>query len=493
MTNVCISIIASTIIDTIKELKEAEKIVDLIEIRIDFITDLNNDSLKQLLDKKSKKVIITCRSKYEEGQFEGSEIKRIGLLKKAIEFGADFIDIEDNTNTQIIKEILQNKNKTKIILSHHYHNDTPTLKILEEKYNFMNLLNPDFIKIVTKAKAINDCFSVFKLLKGKNNLISFCMGIRGSISRVLAPKYGSYITYVSLKKGKESASGQISIAEIENNYNISKINLNTKILGVIGTHAENSKSKYMHNANFKTKNLNYIYVPFKVRKSELNKFMINFRDFNFSGAAVTVPHKETIINFIDKLDETAKIIGATNTLVNNNNCIVGSNTDYFGAITALKKVTSLNKKKILVIGAGGAARALLFGLNKENASIMIVNRTYEHAQKLGDEFNTNYDKFENIKIHIKNSDIIINTTNVGMSPNDDKCIISKEIMPKNKILMDMVYNPINTLLIKRAKENNCTVITGDKMLAYQAIQQFKTWTNIEPDFKLMQEVLLKNL
>lgn len=491
---VCIPITAKTAEEAILDLKEAEKFADLAELRIDYIKNIDEKKIKILLEKRNKKSIVTCRPKSLCGNFEGNDEERLNLLKKAIEFNAGFIDIEFESNKEEIKNIVKNKKNSKVIVSYHNLNETPQLNELQKKYEEIKKLSPDLIKIATTANSINDNFIIFDLLKGKNNLIAFCMGIRGQISRILAPKYGSRMTFASLKEGKESASGQISIEEMKNVYNIGSINKDTQPIGVIGCFAENSMSKYMHNACFKEKNLNFVYMPLKVAENELKKFMQNFRKFNFRGASVTIPNKLEVMDYIDEVDEIAKSVGAVNILSNNNGKIIGSNSDCYGAIEALKEKTSLKNKKALVIGAGGGARAIIYGLKKENAvAITITNRTLDKAKSLADEFNIKYGKIENIKELIKNSEIIINTTSVGMNPNPDESIIKEGDLIEGKIVMDIVYKPIETKMIKIARKAKCIAITGDRMLAYQALKPFKMWTGHDADFNMMENALLKQI
>ena len=491
-TEICIPITAKTIDEAIIELKEAEKLVDLIELRIDYIKDIDKNKLNKLLENRNKKVIVTCISKDSNGNFEGNEEDRIDLLKSAIELNSDFIDIEIDVDKNAIKSIIDNKNKTKIIVSYHNFKETPDSEELNKIYNEIKKLNPDLIKIVTNANSINDNFRIFNLLSGKNELIAFCMGLRGQISRILAPKYGSKITFASLKENKESAVGQISIEEMKNVYNIDMINNETKVLGVVGEFAENSMSKYMHNAAFKENNLNFVYMPFKVRKEELKEFIKNLREFDFKGSSITIPHKVNITKCIDEIDETAKKIGAVNTIVNKNGKLIGFNTDYYGAVQASKEKTQLSNKKILVIGAGGGARAVIYGLKKENAQITITNRTISKAESLAKEFDIKFEGIKNMKKLIENKDIIINTTSVGMNPNINESIIKEDEFSEGKLVMDIVYKPINTKLTGLAKKANCNVITGDRMLIYQAMKQFSLWTDKEPDFNLMELSLTKH-
>ena len=492
-TEVCIPITAETAEEAIKDMKQAEKLADLVELRIDFIKSIDENKLEKLLKNKKKKVIVTCRPKSLCGNFDGNEKSRINLLKGAVELNADCIDIEIESSNKDIKNIVGNKKNTKIILSHHNLKETPSLKELNSKYNEIKKLSPDLIKIVTNANSINDNFTIFELLKGKNDLIAFCMGIRGQISRILAPKYGSRMTFASLKKGKESAPGQITIEEMKNVYNIGLVNNETKVVGVIGEFAENSMSKYMHNANFRQKKLNFVYMPLKAKKEELREFINNLRKFSFAGASVTIPHKVEVMKHVDKIDETAKQIGAVNTVVNSSGKLIGYNTDYYGAVEALKEKIKLKGKKALVVGAGGGARAVVYGLKKENAGITITNRTTENAKILAKEFKVKFDGMENIKRLVKNNEIIINTTSVGMAPNANESIINGNSLRKGKIVMDIVYKPTETKLIRLARKSKCSVITGDRMLIYQAIGQFRLWTGQEPNFKSMESALKKQI
>jgi len=488
---ICIPITADTIEEALGNLKKAEGKGDLIELRLDFIKDIDEGKVEELLKNKIKEVIVTCRPKSENGRFERSEEERILLLKKAVESGAEYVDVEFKTNKDFINSLIKNKSKPKIIISHHNFDETLPIEELENIYNEIKKLDPDLVKIVTFANSLNDNFNIFRLLEGKDDLIGFCMGIKGQISRVLAPKFNSLITFASLEKNKESADGQLTIEEMKNEYNFDLINEDTKLLGVIGEFAENSKSRHMHNKMFKEKGVNFIYHPLKLEKNELKEFMNNFRKFDFAGSAVTVPYKEKIMKYLDYTDDTTKDIGAVNTIVNDNGRLTGYNTDYFGVVEALKEKTKLNGKKVLVIGAGGAARAVVYGLRKENAEITIINRTAEKAQKLAEEFNIKADKLENIKELIGDNEIVVNATSVGMSPNLGRTIIPEDCLINNKIIMDIVYTPLRTKLIESAEKANCSTITGERMLVHQAMKQYKLWTKEKSDFEIMEKAIKK--
>jgi 3-dehydroquinate dehydratase / shikimate dehydrogenase len=489
-TKICISVAANSIKGAKADLKESEKLCDLTELRIDFIEDIDSDKLGELLSLKTKEVIVTCRSKSTGGKFTGSNEEKVKLIKQAIDNGADYVDLEIELGPEIIKGIIKNKKRAKIIVSYHNFDKTPKVEELGGIYSKIKKLNPDFVKIVSHANSINDNFEIFKLLKGKQGLISFCMGLRGEISRILAPKFESLFTFASLEGNKESAPGQVTIKEIKEVYNIELVNTETQVVGVIGEFAENSMSKYMHNFGFKQLNLNFVYVPFKIRTNELEEFVKNLRDFNFKGSSVTIPHKTRIMDFVDEVDDTAKSIGAVNTLVNKDGRLIGYNTDYYGAIEALKEKINISHQNVLIIGAGGAARAVIYGLKKENAFVTVVNRDFEKASKLADEFGVKAAKIGNLRGLIEDNHVLINATSVGMHKNEGKSIINKGDITEKKVVMDLVYNPSITKLISTAKDSGCETITGNRMLIYQAMKQFVLWTDTHPGFDLMESALM---
>jgi 3-dehydroquinate dehydratase / shikimate dehydrogenase len=486
---ICVSITANDVERCIEDIKQAEAYSDLIELRLDYVDKIDEEKLEKILGCTEKKVIVTCRNLDCGGKFSGIEDKRIMLFEKAIELGADFIDIEIESGKETINRLLSNKKTSKIIISAHFFDRFPKLGLLENKYDEIKSFNPDLIKIVPIANSINDNFKVFELLKDKSDLISFCMGIQGQMSRILSAKFGSRITYASLAKGKESAHGQIPIQDLLSTYNLSTIDEKTEVLGVIGEFAENSMSKYMHNPAFKDNKLNFVYMPFKVASHELGGLIKNIKDYGFAGCSVTVPHKIKIMNYLDKLDITAKNIGAVNTVKRSGSNLVGYNTDYYGAVNALREKVMLKGKKVLVLGAGGAARAIIYGLKNESAILTVINRTQDKAVTLAHDFEVNHDDIKNIGKLIEENDILINATSIGMNPNADTSPIDEKFLKKGLIVMDIVYNPIQTKLIRASIDAGCDVITGDKMLLYQAMRQFELWTDSEPDKKLMVKSL----
>lgn len=268
------------------------------------------------------------------------------------------------------------------------------------------------------------------------------------------------------------------------------INTKTKICCVIGNPITHSLSPSIHNAGYKFLGLNFIYTAFKIEN--LKDAVKGFKALDIKGISITLPHKVNIIPFLDAIDKKAKEIGAVNTVVNNNGILKGFNTDCDGALKALKEVTDLKNKKIIIVGAGGAAKAIAFGLKEENTNILILNRTLEKARYLAQEINAKFGSLDNLS-EIKNCDILIHTTSSGMHPNTNQSIIPQEFLHKNLVVFDVVYNPKETLLIKNAKQKRCKIVHGYKMLLYQAATQFEMFTNQKAPIGVMEKTLLEEL
>ena len=274
----------------------------------------------------------------------------------------------------------------------------------------------------------------------------------------------------------------------------------TNIVGLIGNPVEHSFSPQMHNAAFKALNLDYTYVAFDVNPADLKTAINGAKSLNIKGFNVTIPHKINVMKYLDKLDDIAKLIGAVNTIDFKD--LKGYNTDGIGAIKAIEEIDSVKNKNIVIAGAGGASRAISFYLAKYGADkITILNRNIDKAKNLANDIlNSNLiediktDSISQINNYLNDSDILINTTPVGMSPNiNDKPIASAENMHEDLIVFDAVYNPNKTVLLKEAIKANAKPVYGIKMLLYQGAESFKIWTGQNPPIDVMEDILIKTL
>lgn len=261
---------------------------------------------------------------------------------------------------------------------------------------------------------------------------------------------------------------------------------------VMGFPIKNSKSQVMQTAGFKALGIEnqFVYLPSEVKPANLKTAVEAIRDLGVKGVSVTMPYKEEVIKYIDALDDDAEEIGAVNTIVNEEGVLTGYNTDWIGAITALEKRSRLEGKRAAVLGAGGAARAIVFGLLRKNAEVKVFNRSLEKGREFSKEFDVEFAGMEDIK-EISEYDIIINATSVGMG--EEKSPIDKNLINENHLVFDIVYSPVETQLIKDARSAGAVVIYGYEMLLYQGVEQFKMFTGFEAPVREMERGLIESL
>ncbi|MCK5460269.1 shikimate dehydrogenase, partial [Candidatus Parcubacteria bacterium] len=288
--------------------------------------------------------------------------------------------------------------------------------------------------------------------------------------------HGAPWTYCSLGK-KQTASGQIELKQAK------KI----KLYGVIGNPIKHSMSPAMHAANFQSLKINAKYAAIQVKN--LKKYMEIFAARGILGINITIPHKVEVMKYLDKIDALAKKIGAVNTVKNKNGKLIGYNTDGYGALKFLReKVKSIRNKKIVILGAGGAARAIYFTLKQEKANLIILARDKASGEKIGKTLKLNN---KNLKIELGKADILINCSSVGM--NSEETLVPKEYLKKNLVVFDIVYTPIKTRMIKDAEAVGCKTVLGYKMLVYQGAESFKIWTGRKADIAVMSDIVRNHL
>lgn len=278
----------------------------------------------------------------------------------------------------------------------------------------------------------------------------------------------------------------------------------TKICGIIGDPIEHTMSPVMHNAAFKKLGLDYLYVPFRVRKEELDKAVKGIRALNIRGFNVTIPHKVTIMPMLDGLDPLAEKIGAVNTVVNDDGNLKGYNTDATGFLQALlERGVEPVGKNVVILGAGGAARAIAYILAKREAHLTILNRQLEldWAEELAQHIAKDFEievgvmelGFENLATALARADILVNATSVGMSPNSEETPAPAQLLKPDLVVFDIVYNPMKTRLLKDAEAAGARTIGGVEMLVGQGTLAFEKWTGRQAPLDLMREEAIKAL
>ncbi len=485
---ICVPIVSQTMQLALDDIGAAEPLADIIELRVDLISQAD---IPRLLKATTKPCIVTNRTKTEGGQFKGSEKERIQILQHAIEAGADHIDIEASTPKELLRSVLNSKGNTRTILS--FHNFTNTPDDLAPLYDIMCEMPADVIKIVTYAQDINDNLKVFKILnrarKEEKKLIALCMGEKGEISRILSPLYGGFLTFGSLESGKESAPGQITATDLKHVYQVDRPRKNFKVYGVIGNPVSKSMGYLVHNRAFQEIGSPHIYVPFLVDNAA--KFFRAFEPY-FDGLSITMPFKEEMAPLLDEIDETAQKIGAANTVVRNGSNWKGHNTDCVGALLALEEHVELKDKNVLIIGAGGTAKAIGYGVIQKGAKLTVTyNTNKERGELLAKELDCEVMSardIENLAL-----DVLINCSPVGMSPNVDQTPVSSRFLKKGITVFDSVYNPPETKLIREAKEAGCTAVSGIELFINQAAAQFQLWTGTKAPKEAMRRIILEKI
>jgi shikimate dehydrogenase len=276
----------------------------------------------------------------------------------------------------------------------------------------------------------------------------------------------------------------------------------TRVCGVIGDPIEHTLSPLMQNAAFKALKLEYVFLAFKVKSAQVEKAVDGIRALNIRGLNVTMPHKSKVMNFLDRIDLSAQIVNSVNTILNKENKLFGFNTDGVGALKALRENGVEPKgRKVLLLGAGGAARAIAYTMAKESDELTVLNRTVKQAQELAKLLEKTANKKiiagslspSEIQRNLQDSDILINATSIGMKPKADESLVATKLLRPNLAVMDIVYNPIETKLAKEAKAAGAKVVSGIEMLIYQGAASFEIWTGKSAPIEVMRQAALSQL
>jgi len=485
---------------------------EMLELRTDYLENLSLDLVKNLIaeaktaDPQLLPIIVTCRDTKQGGAIDYPDQLRIDILTEALKAGAEFIDFEYENflsaeNQERIRRALSQASKGRLILSaHNFETKFPNIIKL---HRHIQTLYPAVIpKLVYTANHINDCFEAFDLLRRTSGeRIVFCMGAAGLITRIIAKKLNSFVTFASIDEKNETAPGQMTIEQFKTIYRWDSINADTKLYGVIGSPVAHSAGPAAHNACFADIGENKLYLPLLVEggKEEFDCFLRHILTrswLGFRGFSITIPHKENALNFVKEnrgfVEPLAEKIGAVNTIIiGPDGKLFAYNTDYSAAMDAITSTlgskANLKNLPVAVIGAGGVAKAIVAGLSDAGAKITIYNRTVERGEKLAAEFNCDFgglDDLQNL-----DAKLLINCTSIGMYPDTDQSPVPKEYVKKGMAVFDTVYNPAETLLLKEAKQAGAKTIDGLSMFINQAAAQFKLFTGKNADSKIMRKTI----
>ncbi len=477
ISKVCVAIIGSTAAEMLEKATAVVKETTFLEFRLDYLEKplLALPKLKHFLtENNAVTAIATCRRTANGGKFSGNVAAEIEVLSKASAAGFHIVDVELESATVMKKGELQKLRETGValIISHH---DFEATKDLEGIYKRIVPFEPDFIKIVPTAKTLSDNVTLMRFIErmeDHTNIIGVCMGDAGIISRVLSLRAGSAFTFAAATVGEETGPGQIAARTLIETYRIDQVDAATKVYGVAGNPIRSSLSPIMMNTAFRRETVNAVYLALQANK--LNDLLKLVHDIPIQGLSVTMPLKQEIMAHLEKTDPLSAKIGACNTVLRaQDGKLYGFNTDVAGITGPLEKRMSLRDAKVLVLGAGGAARAAVFGLRDKGAEVFILNRTAETAQKLARQAGAKTMKKDALA---KTSfDAIVNATPIGMTGIKGSQILEAKDL-NTKLVFDLVYNPLETPLLRLARQKGIPIITGIEMFVQQGARQFEIFT-----------------
>ncbi|HWE03590.1 MAG TPA: shikimate dehydrogenase [Tepidisphaeraceae bacterium] len=509
MTYLCVPIFVNDFSHARRDIAlAAEAGADLVELRIDTATDA--EEVRNLLKASTLPAIVTCRPEWEGGQSELGDEQRLRLLDEGAGNHASYIDVELKSLANA-GQAFSRPDRSRLIVSSHDFLGRP-----ERLYNLIADLNRSFgdvNKIVWMARTVRDNLEAFEILQTRHKpTIALCMGEAGIVSRILAKKFGAFLTFAPLSAPGATAPGQVTIADMKRLYRWDAVAADTKVFGVVGSPVGHSMSPAVHNAGFETVGFDGVYVPFLVNEGyeSFKAFMesfISFAGLDLAGLSITIPHKENALRYLQEkgaqIEPLAATIGAVNTIViERNNALTrlrGFSSDYAAILDSITTKLGIARERladyrVAVIGAGGTGRTAVAALAHYGATVVVYNRTFDRAKALADEFNGKTGHVVAAKME-KLRDcccrIYLNATSVGMYPNIAQSPVGDEPMKwsADTLAFDSVYNPMETKFLRQAREAGAQTIGGVEMFVRQAASQFEAWTGQSAPIQTMRTIV----
>jgi 3-dehydroquinate dehydratase/shikimate dehydrogenase len=503
---ICISVCEATVAALQHSLTAAAEVCDLIEVRLDCLTPTELETgaslITTLLEKSSYQSILTFRPAEQGGRRQINRETRRAFWSSAIFSGSFFdveLDIAEGFNSFASSASLP-IDWSRTICSHHDFRGVP--RNLDEIYDRLAATPARVLKIAVLAKDATDCISVFNLLKRARKegreTIAVAMGPAGIATRILGPSRGAFLTYASLDGATATAPGQTSSRELHEVYRLEKIDRQTEIFGLVGLPVSHSVSPHLHNAAFAAAGLNAVYMPFEVNDVKaFIKRMIHPKtrelDWNVRGLSVTAPHKSAVLSQLDWVEPAAQEIEAVNTILIADNELRGYNTDARGFIKPLvQRFGDIRDARCAVIGAGGAASAVLSALRGAGAKATLFARNEKKANLLSARFGTTWMKLA--EASFAGFDVVINATPLGSAGHfeNESPVVAQQLRGA-RFAYDLVYNPAETRFLREAREAGCDTLGGLEMLVTQATEQFRLWTGGPAPESVMYEAAQRGL
>jgi 3-dehydroquinate dehydratase/shikimate dehydrogenase len=454
--------------------REAEAGENFLEFRLDYLRDpiQGVQAIEQFLEcYPNCTILATCRRHQNHGKFNGSIEEQLRILDLAIQRGARAIDVEIESAEVAPERCAQLRTSAQLIVSWHHFETTPPLEPILKR---MQRVPADVYKLVSTARKPTDTGRILAAsrLSPKIPLVTLAMGELGFPSRVLSTGLGAVYTYAAPAHVQGTAAGQVNARQLRSLYRIDKLSKSAKIFGVIADPVRQSVSPHVHNRAFQSRRIDAVYVPLLVTANQLRDFFQFASDLPLSGFSVTIPHKRRIMRYLDQVDPLAKRIGAVNTVWRKAGKWRGANTDAEAISGPLSKLIKLPKSTALIIGNGGAARSAACALADAGVKVAITGRNADRVRALARLVAG--EPMSQEQTLARHFDVIVHATPLGMWPNVNDCYFGNGI--PGEIVFDLVYNPLETTLIRRAREQGKQVVPGLKMFIEQAVRQFEIWT-----------------
>ena len=474
-TLLCATVTRNTTTE-LRETRDSQVGADLVELRLDTIS---SPDVAGALAGRKQPVIVTCRPTWEGGQFTGSEEERCRILLEAMRLGAEYVDVEHRAD--FASKLIRLRAGQGVVISYHEFDGLPP--DLDQRYRAMRSTGAEVVKIAVSVDSLRQSLQMMSLGAGEEGRVLIGMGPAGIPMRVLAGRFGLSWTYA----GEAVAPGQIDLDRMCREFAYREISESTVVYGVLGKPIGHSISPAMHNAALHAAGLNAVYLPLEA--ADIDDFEEFSRGIRLSGVSITAPFKEIVTSRIEDLDPIAKAVGAVNTLRIERMKWVGYNTDVGGFLAPLTERLALKGVRSTVLGAGGAARAVAWGLASKGAVVSVCARRQDQAETLCRELGV---RVGAMPPEPGSWDLLVNTTPLGTHPN-----ISETPIPDGRFdgrfVYDLVYNPNPTKLMHQASQAGCVVIGGLEMLVEQARQQFLMWTGVQISADLLAEAAVAAL
>ncbi|MGH9776350.1 MAG: shikimate dehydrogenase [Candidatus Acidiferrales bacterium] len=472
---ICAIVAARDARGMLRQLRRALRLTRTVELRLDWLETESKirpflGSLKQQGAGSPRVVLIaTCRRQRAGGRFRGNVTEQLRLLQLAMKSGCRGIDIEIETaEARPASGRLPSFAPARSIISFHEFKRTP--QSLRQVIHRLNRIDESaMVKLAALAHSLADARRILDLARRRKNVIAVPMGEVALPARILALREGSALAYAPVETA--IAPGQISLDEMKNLYRADRLDRRTRVYGVIGDPVSHSLGRVLHNAGFHARRVNAVYLPFLVR--DLRDFLSAIRPFGIRGFSVTLPHKEGILRHLDECDPLAERIGAVNTVVvRGSGELVGYNTDYVGVLRALERRVTLGGSRVLILGAGGAARAVAFALAQGHATVYVCARRMKRAEVLARAVGG--EAIPRSQLKREAFDAIVNATPVGMHPRLNESPLAVGEL-NCRLVFDLIYRPRETKLLQLARRRGIETVSGLVMFLAQGAAQWEIW------------------